>query len=195
MRKKYIGLVAVIGMLTFGSSALAGIVVNISEVGSDVVATATGSFDLSAVNYLFDDPPEVYSYMWLEYDALTFGGTGQSYYSADTFVGSGSDMGSGDQVLATSSNEGLILGAYSSGTLLLGTGYVSGAAINREMTFADASLSSLGLNEGSYTWTYTTGGNTDTYTMVVGAVPEPATFAFIGVFGGGLLAVRRIFMM
>ena len=27
------------------------------------------------------------------------------------------------------------------------------------------------------------------------AVPEPATFAFIGVFGGGLLAVRRIFAM
>ena len=27
------------------------------------------------------------------------------------------------------------------------------------------------------------------------AIPEPATFAFLGLFGGGLLAVRRIFSM
>ena len=27
------------------------------------------------------------------------------------------------------------------------------------------------------------------------AIPEPATFAFLGLFGGGLLAIRRIFSM
>ena len=29
----------------------------------------------------------------------------------------------------------------------------------------------------------------------VGAIPEPATLAFVGIFGGGLLAARRFFMM
>ena len=46
--------------------------------------------------------------------------------------------------------------------------------------------------EGSELWDV---GNNSVLDTNFNVIPEPATFAFVGIFGAGALAVRRIFMM
>jgi hypothetical protein len=180
-------------MLMTALYSQAAIIVNIQEQGSDVVATATGSLDLSAFNLTSSNPGNVSSYMWLDISsAMTFGGTGgNDFYTADTLVEPTLSMGTGGYLGASTADTGTAIGWYGS-NLTIGADYVSGASIDREMTFSNASFNSLGLNEGSYVWTFTTDGNTDTYTV---NVPEPATLGLAVVFGGGILFVRRIFMI
>ncbi|MDF7807787.1 PEP-CTERM sorting domain-containing protein [Pontiellaceae bacterium B12219] len=185
-------IMAITLMMAFYSHA--GIIVNLVEQGSDVVATATGSLDMSAFNPTgSSNPGTVSSYMWLDIgSAMTFGGTGgNDFYTADTLIGPESSMGTGGYLGASTADTGTTIGWYGQ-SLTIGSDYVSGASIDREMTFSNASFNSLGLNEGSYVWTFTTDGNTETYTV---NVPEPATLGLAGVFGAGILFVRRIFMI
>ena len=51
-------------------------------------------------------------------------------------------------------------------------GYVSGTAINATATFDGATITSLGLSPGQYTWSWGSGGNADSITMTV---PQPGT--------------------
>ncbi len=51
------------------------------------------------------------------------------------------------------------------------------------------SFVSLGLNIG----TYTVSDALTSESVTIQVVPEPATLAFVGIFGGGIFAVRRIF--
>jgi hypothetical protein len=47
-------------------------------------------------------------------------------------------------------------------------GYVSGTVISGSMTYNTQTIAGMGLTPGTYTWSWGTGGNTSTLTMIIG---------------------------
>jgi hypothetical protein len=84
-------------------------------------------------------------------------------------------------------NGGLPLGSppVQAPTLFVPTGYVSGTALSATDTYSGQTFVSLGLTPGTYTWTWGTGANADSFKVQIGpaatAVPEPST-AILAVF-------------
>jgi hypothetical protein len=65
--------------------------------------------------------------------------------------------------------------------------YVSGNSLNATDTYANTTISGLGLTPGTYTWTWGTGAHADSLTVQVGpgaptGAPEPST-ALVAVIG------------
>ena len=177
------------------------------EVGSDVVATLTGSLDrgagsgLSGAGLTFT-PGGVFRTpaLW----ALSVGST-SSWAQCQIFTGLTLNSGSG----APTSFGANYLGLANSGSGLVSylgdiggqinfgveSSYVDGAAFNSTSTWVGKSFSTLGLNTGTWVYGYGSAGNTVTMQIgpSSGAVPEPGEWAAMGVLGAGLtgLVLRK----
>jgi hypothetical protein len=77
--------------------------------------------------------------------------------------------------------------------LLLPVTYVSGGTLSATDTYSNETISSMGLNTGTYVYTWGTGAHADSLTVEIGAVPEPSTWAImiLGFLGLGWMAYRR----
>ncbi len=75
--------------------------------------------------------------------------------------------------------------------LMVPAGYVSGSALSDSATYDSATFASLGVDAGTYTWTWGSGANADSF--VLETVPEPASLALFGtgLLGLGLIRPRR----
>jgi hypothetical protein len=185
--------VAVLGLavVVLGQSAQAGILITINQVGPDVVATGSGSIDLTGLTFLTTEsaghsgtapnvadillgPPNVT--MIDDYTGVTGPG------SFGPGGGTNSSSGSGDLFG--------VAGAFN--IIAVPHNYVSLTALSATDTFSGKTFSSLGLNPGTYTYTWGTGGPTHTLTVQVG-VPEPATLvgAATGLVVAAAIAWRR----
>jgi hypothetical protein len=72
------------------------------------------------------------------------------------------------------------------------TGYLSGSALSDTSTYADETLSTLGVTLGTYEWTWGTGADQN-FTLVIGVpVPEPASSLLLGAAMAGLLLAMTI---
>lgn len=181
-------LAAAVG-LTLSSSAFAAYTVNIREVGSNVVATGSGSINTDSLSY------------WAS------GGFGSAQMDSSTarlFIGPASET---DLVIGftgpTNFGTGPFKGANSVTGVRVGiftdyfelpSGYVSGTALQTSTaTWNATSFADLGLTTGTYTWSWGNEASADTFTIRVGAVvPEPATWAMMLIgFGSVGFAMRR----
>lgn len=169
--------------------AQAAVTVSIQEVGGNVVATTTGSFDPAGmargdINYISQG---------LNGDLAAFNSIDSSARSYFGLAGPAA-FGSGSVFyrLASSATGTFfgVVGAF--GEVRLADSYVAGAPIAATTTFAGQSLQSLNLTNGVYEFA----APNDMITVIIGGsgggVPEPATWAMLilgfGVIGG---AVRR----
>lgn len=72
-------------------------------------------------------------------------------------------------------------------------GYVSGSPLLDTATYAGQTLGSLGVTPGTYVWTWGTGADADSFTLIA-TVAEPSTWAMmlLGFAGLGFVGYRRV---
>jgi hypothetical protein len=171
--------------------ANASLLITITQVGSDVVATASGTINITDLILLpLDRGAEIgiapaRAYVMEGVPGTGLGDVYGGFIGPLAFgPGGGQDptSGSGDSV-------GMIAG---DGELVVPSSYVSGTRLSATDTYSNQTFSSLGLTPGTYTWTWGTGANADSVTVQIVAasvVPEPST-AVLAVIGAGSVIAR-----
>ncbi len=168
-----------------GGKIQAGVVININQVGNDVVATGSGTIDTTdltfeaatteyagiqpnAADSVFGPAP----FVVLPID-IYIGASGPSSWGPGTFTYASS--GSGDAVGLTASDDGNV-------GLITPLGYLSGTALSFSSTYTNQTFASMGLTPGAYTVTWGTGANADFLTVNIGtaSVPEPTSLMMLG---------------
>jgi len=175
--KKSLLFACVVLWLASQATSRAGVIIDMQQVGGDVVATGSGSID--TIELTFVGNTNNAALVWAGFPLGSFavvGGT--TLVSEDVYSGitGPSSFGSGDQFFATSGS-GDVFGVVANNVLDLPSGYVSGSPVSATSAWSGASFSSLGLTPGSYTWTWGTGAHADSFTLNIGAAPvlEPGT--------------------
>ena len=167
--------------------------VTLEQVGSNVVATGTGAFNLTGLtfqNNFFNAPPQIQANFGLLITGP--GGVNQSQYTG--FIGP-TNFGSGTLIFAdTGSGDGVGIFRRS---IIVPQGYVSGSALSSSATFNNATLASLGATPGIYVWTWGDDGPNQNFSLEVGSLGVPgvpdggSTVSLLGFALLGLVALRH----
>src|SRR3954447_1387336 len=176
-------------------SAQAAYIVTFSQVGPDVVASGSGAIDLDGLTPI--NPGFSFA---LVFPATALVVTGAAVVTelpgvittyGNTISGP-SSFGPGGFTFATLGT-GDMVGVQGSGSplIIVPTGYVSGAPLSTTSTYAGQTIAGLGLTLGSYVYSFGSGADADTFTVNIGAVPEPASLTLLGAAVVGFSAVYR----
>jgi hypothetical protein len=149
--------------------------VTVTQSGSDVVWSGSGSFNLNSLT-LVDSIPitsgfNVGQAIWIAGAPTTFpGATGQRYGGASltypTIFGSGSPTYS--TAVSTGSMFGVVDQGVSGRTITVPDGYVSGTTISGTTTYSSTTIAGLGLSGGTYIWSWGAGANASSLVMIIG---------------------------
>jgi hypothetical protein len=183
-------------LLALSAPAHAAYVIEVQQVGNNVVATGGGSINVSALSLFGAGGPNP-SFVQPAGGFFLVGQTAAGNYFSG-FTGPGS-FGLSPAYTPASTSTGLMVGIAASENLLVLPGdYISGSLLSPSSgVFTNATFSTLGLQQGVYTWTWGADAAADSFTIRIGqsAVPEPATWAtmLLGfvLIGGALRARRR----
>lgn len=198
-------------LLGLAPTAQAAYVVTFSQDGQNVVANGSGTLDVSSLSKNGSSPSgggmASFDYVIAgNYKALdeTTGTTSTSLSAYDQYgtVTSESIVPVPTSTIALSATSGSgdtvgILDTLGSQTnLIVPYGYASGSALSGTATYANTTISDLGLAPGSYVWTWGTGTSADSYTLNIDAaqaVPEPSAAALLllPLMLTGMIAARR----
>ena len=184
-------LASMLGVLS--QQADASIAVTISDDGTDLTMRATGSYDFSQATR--DSAPSHLDFnatVTPEYSIYGWQATG-NYTTLNTInisvssplTGTGS-VWPADEVSTSTPFWIDTLG----NDLYIAKTTANQGTVDETAVFYGTTLADLGMVAGE-TMTLSWVGDS----MTVTTIPEPATFGFIGIFGIGALAVRRIFRM
>ncbi|HEX5325292.1 MAG TPA: PEP-CTERM sorting domain-containing protein [Acetobacteraceae bacterium] len=185
-----IGAAMLIGTALSAPPAEAGYIVTLTQVGTDVVATGSGTIDLTGLtfNRTAGDPAAVFP---------SAGGiiTGPATVTSEDAYGGFSgpaSFGSGGFSFADSGSGDVVGIVSSTGLLSVPSGYVSGSALSDTATYDNQTFATLGITPGSYVWTWGSGTDADSFTLDVG-VPEPGSLALLAtaLIGLGALGWSR----
>ena len=168
----------------FTQRAEGSVIINISQVGLNVVITGSGTINLTALNLLGSAGVTtvlIPSNGVIEAGPLT--GSISEYGGA---VGP-TTFGPGNQTFP-SSGSGNLFGIIAS-DVVVPQGYTSGTSLLGSSTFNNATLASLGITPGTYVWTWGTGATADSLTLNAGT-PEPGSLSLMA--AGLLLAGLRM---
>lgn len=193
MKRKFLAIAsAAVLSATMPSTANAAVTVNLDQVGTSVIATASGTLSLSGLVYFSNS----YTLTSAVNGSGGYVGSGTAGSSLDSYTGFAgpASFGTGGLMYATD-NAGTAFAVngtnFGTPVVFVQSGYVSGSAIASTLTFANSTFASLGLDQGVYAYA----SSNDTVTVRIGsvaAVPEPATWAMmVGGFGMLGSALRR----
>jgi len=179
--------------------ALAGLIVSYSQVGNDVVATASGSMNLTGLTQVTSASVLNKAFLYGPNSAFGFGdGAPGSFLGYTGFTtlpnfqtGSGfvfADSASGDSLSLNP-----IISGPNNGFIFLSSSYVSQSQFSSSAVFNSHTIADLGLIMGTFTYLWAS----DEVQVVVGApapqpVPEPVTIAMFaaGLVGAGVMRAR-----
>ena len=187
-----VGAAMLIGLCT--SSARAAFVVDLTQEGSNVVATGGGTINLTDLR--FDFSIQSRGVMFPANGAIVNGPTSFTLESVYTGITGPTNFGGGGSTRASSGSGDIVSVAGASRLVDVPAFYLSGTALSDSMTFDSATFASLGATPGTYTWTWGSGVNADSFTLQIGpasVIPEPSTWAMmlLGFAGLGLAGWRR----
>jgi hypothetical protein len=164
-------------------AARAGVVVTISESGGNVVASGGGSLDLKDLTFE-SSPPYTSPILHPTFGDVRLGPSQNAGGLESSYTGISGPMsfGTGGQSpQGTPSGSSVELDGFG-GAISVPSSYVSGTPLTTGATWTNQTFASLGLTPGTYVWTWGTGSDADSYTLQIGAVPEPSS-AVLAVLG------------
>src|SRR5262249_6449704 len=143
----------------------AAIIINVQQVGSDVVATGSGSIDLTGLTFSF----AAFEFgRVVPLNALIIEGpvstTSISVYTGATGPVS---FGAGTETFASSGSGDIFAMQGNGGELAVPSGYTSGTSLSATDTYSGRTIANLGLIPGTYNYTWGTGGPTHTLTVQI----------------------------
>jgi hypothetical protein len=185
----------------YPQSAVASLIIDIQQVGSDVDLTMSGSINTAALTGPGGTSSQTAPYIYPSYSTL---GTGTAGAQVSLYTGSfsgPSSWGTGSWTYpTTTSGDAVFWGGVSApGKMWLPLGYATGSSLSASMTWSGQTLATLGLTIGTYTETWGTGPTADSLTVNVSpaaSVPEPSTAILAAIWavsgiGCGLVRRRR----
>jgi PEP-CTERM motif len=185
-----IGGITMVRLLAFAclclvpKTARAEFVITIQQSGNNVVASGSGSINVSALH--LDGPGVAGPFIQADTAILYLGAPASSIENYSGITGP-TNIGSGASTVIGSSGSGSFIGVRGvNDAILLPSGYVSGSTYSDSATWGNTDFTSLGLALGTYTWTWGTGPTADS--LEVAIVPEPSSFILLGVVAAGALA-------
>jgi PEP-CTERM motif len=187
-----IGAAMLIGLCT--SSARAAFVVDLTQEGSNVVATGSGTINLTDLR--FDFSIQSRGVMFPANGAIVNGPRSFTLESVYTGITGPTNFGGGGSTRASSGSGDIVSISGAARLVDVPAFYLSGTALSDSMTFDSATFASLGATPGTYKWTWGSGVNADSFTLQIGpasVIPEPSTWAMmlLGFAGLGLAGWRR----
>jgi hypothetical protein len=158
-------------------SAQAGYVVTLTQVGSNVVASGSGTIDLTDLTFFLDNTGKA-SQVFPHQGTII---TGLALPFVDLYQGLSGPFGfGGGDITFANSSSGDLVGVTGGvafggvfGTLFLPHGYISDTPLADSATFNNATFSSLGVTPGTYVWTWGSGADADSFTLRIGTAPPP----------------------
>jgi hypothetical protein len=185
-----IGAAMLIGLSS--PSAQAGYIVDLTQQGSNVVATGSGGLDLTGLSFEFslNESAFIHPSTGLIYAGPVF--PDLSMVDAYNGITGPTSFGSGGTSFPSSGGGDLVGIQAVVHALFVPTGYVSDTPLSGTTTYDGQTFSSLGATPGTYKWTWGSGANQN-FTLVVGTVPESSTWAMmlLGFAGLGYAALYR----
>ena len=179
-----------------GSGANAEIIIKVEQVGSNVVATGSGTLDTTDVT--LSSPTFFSAGTNPSIGTLVLGVTGLQ--SGSSFAVSGpASLGTGSFMSATTGT-GSALGVgvppVSGGghLVIVPANYVSGTFLSSMNTWNNTTLAALGVNPGTYTYNWGSGAHADKLVIDVVSptvIPEPGTLGLLGTGLIGLAGMAR----
>ena len=180
-------LTMVVAAVKAEAAVVAGAVIDITQVGSNVVITGSGTLDLTGLTKEFSTfaPTEVVP-------SLNTVLIGTADGAVDVYSGitsSPASLGPGPGTTAASSGSGETFGINDM-VLDVPAGYISGESLSGSSTFDNTTIAQLGFTPGTYVFSW----DSDPITIEVSsAVPEPSTWAMmlLGFAGLGYVGYRQ----
>jgi hypothetical protein len=188
---------AVLALAVLVPSARASFVFNIYPVAGNVVLVGNGTLDLTDLTSA--GPNTQAGLLWPDFflGSVAVGGPSTSASVAEyTGIVGPASFGTGGET-AANSGTGQTVGIVADDGFVVPTGYVSGSALADTSIFTSATLASLGLTPGTYTYTWGTGPHADSFIVNISAttLPEPASWMLLTMAGAlftlGYLARER----
>lgn len=141
--------------------------VTISQVGLNVVWSGSGSFNFTD---LTSSTPGNISPGFAANQAIwAMGPTGNYDAYSGASITYPTTMGGGG-IAAPPSGSGDVVGVLPGGSgrvILVPTGYTSGSSLSSSVTYANTTISGLGLTTGTYTWAWGSGANASSLVMTI----------------------------
>jgi hypothetical protein len=186
MYKHIFELVIVTGVIlaTGAPPTYAGLIIDITQIGTDVVVKASGTIDLTDLTLVRPTgasqarmfPAQAFIIMSNQQQAIYEGITGPTSFGPGTGSTELPSLATGDSVGVDGD----------ASFIFVPSGYISGAALAATDTYSNSTFTGLGLTPGTYTWTWGTKANADSLTVQIGpaaAVPEPSSLLLAAVGG------------
>jgi hypothetical protein len=149
-------------------TASASMIITVAQIGPNVIMTASGAINTASLLLSSSAGGFVPS---IQPNAATIQFGAYPTFSAEQYTGAtagpanfGPGAPSDDGIIYASSGSGSSI-IFSPGQLWVPIGYISGAALSASATYDNATLASLGISPGTYTWTWGNGPTADSFTV------------------------------